>query len=44
MRDWIAYPGMFAADRLDEGTALLLGGLPPFRPVPACSTMVADRA
>lgn len=27
-RDWITYPGIFAAGRLDEGTALLLGGLP----------------
>ena len=28
-RDWITYPGVFAAGRLDEGTALLLGALPP---------------
>jgi 16S rRNA (guanine1207-N2)-methyltransferase len=27
-RDWISYPGMFAAGRLDEGTALLLGAMP----------------
>ena len=27
-RDWISYPGIFAAGRLDEGTALLLGALP----------------
>lgn len=27
-RDWISYPGIFAAGRLDEGTALLLGVLP----------------
>ncbi|KAB2910578.1 MAG: class I SAM-dependent methyltransferase [Hyphomicrobiaceae bacterium] len=27
-RDWVAYPGIFAAGRLDEGTALLIGALP----------------
>ena len=27
-RDWIGYPGIFAAGRLDEGTALLLGAVP----------------
>jgi 16S rRNA (guanine1207-N2)-methyltransferase len=29
-RRWISYPGCFAADRLDEGTALLIAHLPPF--------------
>jgi 16S rRNA (guanine1207-N2)-methyltransferase len=29
VRDWISYPGLFAAGRIDEGTALLLGALPP---------------
>lgn len=28
-RDWVNYPGTFAAGRLDEGTALLLSTLPP---------------
>jgi 16S rRNA (guanine1207-N2)-methyltransferase len=28
MRDWVSYPGIFAAGRLDEGTMLLLGVLP----------------
>jgi 16S rRNA (guanine1207-N2)-methyltransferase len=28
-RDWITYPGVFAAGRVDEGTALLIGALPP---------------
>lgn len=28
-RAWVSYPGIFAAGRLDEGTALLLGALPP---------------
>jgi 16S rRNA (guanine1207-N2)-methyltransferase len=28
-RQWISYPGTFAAGRLDEGTALLLSALPP---------------
>jgi 16S rRNA (guanine1207-N2)-methyltransferase len=28
MRDWVSYPGIFAAGRLDEGTMLLLGALP----------------
>jgi 16S rRNA (guanine1207-N2)-methyltransferase len=28
-RDWVSYPGTFAAGRLDEGTALLLSVLPP---------------
>ena len=27
-RDWISYPGIFAAGRVDEGMALLLGALP----------------
>ncbi len=31
-RDWISYPGMFAAGRLDEGTALLLGAMPALAP------------
>jgi 16S rRNA (guanine1207-N2)-methyltransferase len=30
-RDWVSYPGIFAADRIDEGTALLIGALPPLR-------------
>jgi 16S rRNA (guanine1207-N2)-methyltransferase len=29
-RDWVSYPGCFAAGRLDEGTALLVSALPPF--------------
>jgi len=29
VRDWVSYPGIFAAGRLDEGTALLLAALPP---------------
>ena len=28
-RRWISYPGVFAADRIDAGTALMLGALPP---------------
>jgi 16S rRNA (guanine1207-N2)-methyltransferase len=28
-RDWVSYPGTFAAGRLDEGTALLVSDLPP---------------
>jgi 16S rRNA (guanine1207-N2)-methyltransferase len=28
-RPWISYPGVFAADRVDAGTALLIGALPP---------------
>ena len=31
-RDWISYPGIFAAGRLDEGTALLLGAMPALAP------------
>jgi 16S rRNA (guanine1207-N2)-methyltransferase len=31
-RAWISYPGIFAAGRLDEGTALLLGAMPAFAP------------
>jgi 16S rRNA (guanine1207-N2)-methyltransferase len=31
-RVWVSYPGVFAADRIDEGTALLIGVLPPFDP------------
>ena len=27
-RDWVSYPGVFAAGRIDEGTALLVGALP----------------
>src|SRR5262245_24899679 len=30
-RDWVTYPGVFAAGRIDEGTALLLSALPPLR-------------
>lgn len=30
-RAWVSYPGIFAADRIDEGTALLIGALPPLR-------------
>jgi 16S rRNA (guanine1207-N2)-methyltransferase len=30
-RDWVSYPGLFAAGRIDEGTALLLRALPPLR-------------
>jgi 16S rRNA (guanine1207-N2)-methyltransferase len=30
-RDWVSYPGIFAADRIDEGTALLIDALPPLR-------------
>ena len=29
-RDWATYPGVFAADRVDDGTRLLLGSLPTF--------------
>ena len=29
MREWVSYPGTFAAGRLDEGTALLLAAMPP---------------
>jgi 16S rRNA (guanine1207-N2)-methyltransferase len=28
-REWVSYPGTFAAGRLDEGTALLLSAMPP---------------
>ncbi len=31
-RDWVSYPGTFAAGRIDEGTALLLSALPPLAP------------
>jgi 16S rRNA (guanine1207-N2)-methyltransferase len=31
-REWVSYPGTFAAGRLDEGTALLLSAMPPLRP------------
>ena len=31
-RDWVSYPGIFAAGRIDEGTALLLGALVPLAP------------
>jgi 16S rRNA (guanine1207-N2)-methyltransferase len=30
-RHWVSYPGIFAADRIDEGTTLLIGTLPPLR-------------
>jgi 16S rRNA (guanine1207-N2)-methyltransferase len=29
IRPWVTYPGLFAAGRLDEGTAMLLKELPP---------------
>ena len=29
IRPWVTYPGLFAAGRIDEGTALLLDVLPP---------------
>jgi len=28
LRDWVSYPGLFAAGRIDEGTQLLLASLP----------------
>jgi 16S rRNA (guanine1207-N2)-methyltransferase len=28
-REWVSYPGIFAADRIDEGTALLIDAFPP---------------
>jgi 16S rRNA (guanine1207-N2)-methyltransferase len=28
-RRWISYPGVFAANRIDAGTALMIGALPP---------------
>jgi 16S rRNA (guanine1207-N2)-methyltransferase len=31
-REWVTYPGIFAADRIDEGTALLLSALPALPP------------
>lgn len=31
-RDWVSYPGTFAAGRVDEGTALLIGALPQIAP------------
>jgi 16S rRNA (guanine1207-N2)-methyltransferase len=31
-RAWVSYPGCFAAGHLDEGTALLISGLPPLAP------------
>jgi 16S rRNA (guanine1207-N2)-methyltransferase len=31
-RDWVSYPGVFAADHLDEGTALLVSALPALAP------------
>jgi 16S rRNA (guanine1207-N2)-methyltransferase len=31
-RDWATYPGLFAADRIDDGTALLLSALPALSP------------
>jgi 16S rRNA (guanine1207-N2)-methyltransferase len=30
--DWVAYPGCFAAGRVDGGTALLIAALPPLSP------------
>jgi 16S rRNA (guanine1207-N2)-methyltransferase len=30
-RDWVSYPGVFAAGRIDEGTKLLIGTLPPLQ-------------
>jgi 16S rRNA (guanine1207-N2)-methyltransferase len=30
-REWVSYPGIFAADRIDEGTSLLIDALPPLR-------------
>jgi len=30
-RAWISYPGVFAADRVDAGTALLISALPPLK-------------
>jgi 16S rRNA (guanine1207-N2)-methyltransferase len=32
VRAWVTYPGLFAAGRLDAGTALLAGALPPLLP------------
>ena len=32
VRAWVTYPGLFAAGRLDGGTALLVGALPPLLP------------
>ncbi len=32
VRNWVTYPGCFAAGRVDEGTALLLSVLPPLAP------------
>jgi len=29
VRDWVSYPGVFAHGRVDAGTALLIGNLPP---------------
>lgn len=31
-RNWVSYPGVFAADRVDEGTALLVSALPALAP------------
>ncbi len=31
-REWVSYPGLFAARRIDDGTALLIGALPALRP------------
>ena len=31
VRDWVSYPGCFAAGHLDDGTALLISALPPLR-------------
>ncbi len=32
-RDWVTYPGLFSANRLDDGTALMLTALPALRGV-----------
>jgi 16S rRNA (guanine1207-N2)-methyltransferase len=31
VRDWVSYPGAFAGERIDDGTALLIGALPPLQ-------------
>jgi 16S rRNA (guanine1207-N2)-methyltransferase len=41
-RDWVSYPGCFAAGRIDEGTALLLGALPPLVPPLTSGAHVLD--
>jgi 16S rRNA (guanine1207-N2)-methyltransferase len=32
IRDWVSYPGLFAADRIDDGTAFFLATLPALPP------------